>query len=203
MGMAVATDDITGLVLAGGRGLRMGGVDKGLQPYQGEALVAHAVQRLRPQVGRVALNANRHLEAYRHWSTEVWPDVLPDHPGPLAGMLTGLQRCATPYVATVPVDSPHFPLDVVGRLAAALHAEGADLAMVMAPDDDGQCRPQPVFCLLPKRLGSSLAEFMASGQRKVDRWTSQWKVAWVHYDDAQSFRNFNTLQDLHQPNAQP
>src|SRR4030095_14202184 len=97
--------DITGLVLAGGRGSRMGGVDKGLQAHLGMPLAMHALLRLSPQVGGVMINANRNLAAYESMGAPVWPDTLSDYPGPLAGFLTGLERCETPYFATVPRDS--------------------------------------------------------------------------------------------------
>ena len=105
----IDTSQITGLVLAGGRGSRMGGVDKGLQAYRGMPLAMHALLRLGPQVGEMMVNANRNLAAYESLGVPVWPDALPDYPGPLAGFLTGLERCTTPFLATVPCDSPHFP----------------------------------------------------------------------------------------------
>ena len=120
---------ITGLVLAGGRGSRMGGVDKGLQPHLGVPLAAHALARLRPQVGSVMINANRNLAEYRAMGAPVWPDALPDYPGPLAGFLTGLEHCDTPFLVSVPCDSPHFPTDLVARLAQRLELDDAEIAM--------------------------------------------------------------------------
>jgi molybdopterin-guanine dinucleotide biosynthesis protein A len=117
--------DITGLVLAGGRGSRMGGVDKGLQPHRGMPLAMHALLRLAPQVGEVMINANRNLSAYESMGAAVWPDALPDHPGPLAGFLAGLEHCPTPYLTTVPCDSPLFPTDLVARLGERLDDAGA------------------------------------------------------------------------------
>ena len=110
-------DQITGVILAGGRGSRMGGADKGLQPYRGVPLAMHALLRLAPQVGEVMINANRNLAAYESMGAAVWPDALADYPGPLAGFLAGLEHCTTPYLVTVPCDSPHFPEDLVARLA--------------------------------------------------------------------------------------
>ena len=114
--------DITGLILAGGRGSRMGGVDKGLQTHLGMPLAMHALLRLAPQVGEMMINANRNLGAYESMGVPVWPDALPDYPGPLAGFLAGLEHCETPYLASVPCDSPLFPEDLVARLAAAARA---------------------------------------------------------------------------------
>ena len=117
-------NDITGLILAGGRGSRMGGVDKGLQNFNGMPLALHTLMRLQTQVGNVMINANRNLAAYESFGAPVWPDALADYAGPLAGFLTGLERCETPYLLTVPCDTPLFPLDLVQRLADALDARG-------------------------------------------------------------------------------
>ena len=118
----IAPEDITGLVLAGGRGSRMGGVDKGLQNHHGVPLALHALLRLAPQVGLTMINANRNLAAYESMGVPVWPDALADFAGPLAGFLAGLEHCDTPYLVTVPCDSPRFPEDLVARLASALEA---------------------------------------------------------------------------------
>ncbi|HEV8312245.1 MAG TPA: molybdenum cofactor guanylyltransferase MobA, partial [Burkholderiaceae bacterium] len=127
--MTIDRQDITGLILAGGRGSRMGGVDKGLQNHHGIPLAMHALLRLQPQVGAMLINANRNLGAYESMGVPVWPDALPDYPGPLAGMLAGLERCTTPYLVTVPCDTPNFPDDLVERLANALEGD-EDIAMV-------------------------------------------------------------------------
>jgi len=188
---------ITGVILAGGRGSRMGGVDKGLQLHHGQALALHALTRLRPQVGEVLVNANRHLAEYRGFGVPVWPDTLPDQPGPLAGFLTGLTHCATPYLASVPCDSPLFPADLVKRLADALRAEDADVAMA-ATLADGHVAPEPVFCLMKATLRDSVADAVRSGQRKVQAWAAQHRRALVVFDDAQAFVNANTLAELAQ-----
>ena len=190
-----AQEDITGLVLAGGRGSRMGGVDKGLQPYRGQALVQHALQRLAPQVGALMVNANRNLEAYATLGVPVWPDALADYPGPLAGLAAGLAHCRTPYLVSVPCDSPRFPTDLVARLTTALAAHEAEIAMAAAVED-GVLRTQPVFCLLQVNLLPSLQRFLQSGQRKVDRWTATHRCRVVNFDDAAAFFNANTLADL-------
>lgn len=193
--MAIAREDITGLVLAGGRGSRMGGVDKGLQNHHGVPLALHALLRLQPQVGEAMINANRNLGAYESMGVPVWPDAQSDFPGPLAGMLVGLERCETPYLVTVPCDTPNFPLDLVERLAAGLVAEGADLAMAATHERDELVR-QPVFCLLKAELLESLVRYLQSGERKIDRWTAQHRMATVVFDDAAAFDNANTLEEL-------
>lgn len=200
--MAIARDDITGLILAGGRGSRMGGVDKGLQSFQGLPLAMHALLRLTPQVGQVMINANRNLGAYESMGVPVWPDSLPDFAGPLAGWLAGLEQCATRYLATVPCDTPNFPTDLVERLAEALQREGAEIAMAAAPED-GVVRTQPVFCLLDSMLMESLLRFLNDGGRKIDRWTAQHRCVMVEFPDAAAFFNANTAEELRQLQPPP
>ena len=193
--------DITGLILAGGRGSRMGGVDKGLQNYQGLPLALHALMRLQPQVGSVMVNANRNLGAYESFGVPVWPDADSDFPGPLAGFLAGLERCETPYLVTVPCDSPRFPLDLARRLAQAFESPDTEIAMAAAREDDGQWRSQPVFCLMKVDLLESLADFTRGGGRKIDHWTGQHRTVVVPFDrpsdDPLAFANANTLDELH------
>jgi len=195
---------ITGLVLAGGRGSRMGGLDKGLQNHQGMSLALHALLRLQLQVGTVMINANRNLGAYEAMGVPVWPDSMTDYPGPLAGLLTGLERCETPYRVSVPCDTPHFPTDLVSRLAGALVEADAEIAMAAAVED-GELRTQPVFCLLKAELLESLVHYLQSGQRKIDRWTGLHQCVTVPFEDASAFFNANTLAELQQlqlPQAQ-
>lgn len=187
--------EITGLVLAGGQGSRMGGVDKGLQPWKGRPLVEHAMERLRPQVGALMLNANRHLDRYRAYGHPVWPDAEGGYPGPLAGFEAGLSHCPTDWMVTVPCDSPRLPAGLVARLASACAAAGADLALA-ATRQAGAVQPQPVFCLLRRSLLPSLQAFMATGQRRIDRWTATQAQVLVPFDDDEAFFNANTPEDL-------
>jgi molybdopterin-guanine dinucleotide biosynthesis protein A len=191
---------ITGLVLAGGQGARMGGLDKGLQRFGGQPLAQHAAQRLAPQVGPLTINANRHLDQYAAFGWPVHADTLPGYPGPLAGMLAGLAHCTTPWMATVPCDSPLFPADLVDRLAAGLQDAGAQLAVACAPDADGRLRRQPAFCLLPVSLRDDLAAFLAEGGRKIGAWLARYACAEVAFnapgDAADAFTNANTLEEL-------
>ena len=191
----IPVEQITGLILAGGRGSRMGGVDKGLQTHLGLPLAMQALLRLQPQVGALMINANRNLAANESMGVPVWPDALADYPGPLAGFLAGLERCETAYLVTVPCDTPNFPTDLVERLAAALVAEDAEIAMA-ATREDGQLQVQPVFCLMAATLMESLVAFTQGGQRKIDRWTGQHRCATVVFDDADAFFNANTLDEL-------
>jgi molybdopterin-guanine dinucleotide biosynthesis protein A len=200
----IETSEITGLILAGGRGSRMGGVDKGLQNFNDVPLALHTQLRLSPQVGELLINANRNLAAYESFGVPVWPDAasLGDFAGPLAGFLTGLERCETAFMMTVPCDTPLFPHDLVLRLAAALEAEDADIAMAAAREEDGQLRAQPVFCLMHSELLESVVRFTQSGGRKIDAWTALHKTVLVPFDlpgdDPKAFFNANTLAELHQ-----
>lgn len=197
----ISKNDITGVILAGGRGSRMGGADKGLQNFRGVPLALYTMLRLAPQVGEVMVNANRNLSAYESFGVPVWPDGLSDYAGPLAGFLTGLEQCETEYMVTVPCDTPLFPPDLVARLAEALERDGAEIAMAAAPEEDGQLRAQPVFSLLRRDLMESLVAFTHGGGRKIDAWTAQHQTVLVPFDrpgdDASAFRNANTLAELH------
>lgn len=201
----ISSHQITGLVLAGGRGSRMGGADKGLQNFNGTPLALHALLRLQMQegglVGDQMINANRNLGAYEAFGVPVWPDTLNDYAGPLAGFMTGLERCESPYLLTVPCDTPLFPLDLAQRLAQAFEDEGTEIAMAAAREEDGQLRPQPVFCLMRLDLLESLMAFTQGGGRKIDRWTEQHRTVIVPFDrpgdDPRAFYNTNTLAELH------
>lgn len=199
------TPAITALILAGGRGTRMGGTDKGLQNFRGLPLALHTLMRLQLQTmapQEVLINANRNLSAYESLGVPVWPDSIDGFAGPLAGFLTGLERCETPWLLTVPCDTPLFPLDLVERLFKAMADENADIAMAAAPEADGTVRPQPVFCLLQVDLLESLVKFTQSGGRKIDAWTGQHRCAIVPFDlpkdSPTAFSNANTLAELQQ-----
>ena len=201
----IQPNEITALVLAGGRGSRMGGVDKGLQNFNGTPLALHTVLRLQMQagglVGDLMINANRNLAAYEAFGAPVWPDTLSDYAGPLAGFMTGLERCETPYLLTAPCDTPLFPLDLAQRLAQAFEDDSTEIAMAAAREADGQIRTQPVFCLLRVSLLESLVAFTQAGGRKIDRWTDQHRTVIVTFDqpgdDPRAFCNANTLAELH------
>jgi len=192
--MIIHNDAITGLVLAGGRGTRMGGVDKGLQMHLGVPLAQYALERLRPQVGALMLNANRNLAAYGAMGAPVWPDEMAEYPGPLAGMLAGLTHCSTPYLVTVPCDTPNFPLDVVARLAEGLEIDG-EMATAYTQEAEG-LRAQPVFCLMKASLRDSLKAFISSGERKTGLFAAQHHSTRVVFHDPAAFANANTLDEL-------
>ncbi len=193
--MPIESTDITGLILAGGRGSRMGGVDKGLQNHHGMSLALHAMLRLGPQVGQVMINANRNLGAYESFGVPVWPDPVGEYAGPLAGFLAGLEHCETPLMLSVPCDTPNFPLDLAARLAAALDAADAELAYAVTLED-GREQRHPVFCLMKSTLSESLIAFLHSGERKIDRWFALHRAATVQFEDASAFFNANTAAEL-------
>jgi len=195
--MAIDSADITGLVLAGGRGSRMGGVDKGLQIFHGVPLAQHALRRLAPQVGRMMINANRNLDAYRAMGVPVCSDEVADFSGPLAGMLAGSSIAKTPYLVTVPCDTPYFPDDLAMRLARELSAIDGDIATAYTSEAD-ELYPQPVFCLMKASLQDSLHAFIQSGQRKTGLWARDLRGARVVFQDVAAFANFNTLIELEQ-----
>src|SRR5881398_3033689 len=140
-------ESISGLILAGGRGTRMGHVDKGLHPFGGSTMAENVLARLQPQVAGLAINANQNLERYAAFGVPVWQDDSQGFLGPLAGLETGLRRCTTPFLLTAPCDSPFLPADLGARLLAGLEALDAELAVAVT-QENGQRQPHPVFCLL-------------------------------------------------------
>jgi molybdopterin-guanine dinucleotide biosynthesis protein A len=193
----IAPADITGLVLAGGRGSRMGGVDKGLQNHRGLPLAMQALLRLQPQVGHLMVNANRNLGAYEAFGAPVWPDPIEGYAGPLVGFLAGLEHCETPWLVTVPCDTPDFPTDLVERLAQGLQSADADLAYATT-FEDGREQAHPVFCLMNSALSESLVAFLHGGGRKIDAWFAGHKAVTVRFDDPRAFFNANTAAELAQ-----
>ncbi|NUX56978.1 molybdenum cofactor guanylyltransferase MobA [Paraburkholderia youngii] len=198
--MSIPREQITGLVLAGGRGTRMGGVDKGLQPLRGEALAAHVLRRLAPQTGPLMISANRHADIYAAlgapYRATVVADTLPDFPGPLAGMLAGLRAAGTAYLLSVPCDSPWLPADLAARLADALDANHADIVTVTTIDIRGETTLHPVFALMRTAVADDLAAFLAAGERKVRAWYARHKTVEVVFADERAFYNANSLQEL-------
>jgi molybdopterin-guanine dinucleotide biosynthesis protein A len=182
----------SGIVLAGGQGSRMGGVDKGLQPFRGKPMVAHVIERLAPQVDELLINANRNPDDYARFGHRVIADEIPGFAGPLAGFERGLAHASGDLVATVPCDSPFLPADLVSRLRAALESADAQLAVARTGD-----QPHPVFCLMRRDVLPSLQRFLGAGQRKIDRWYGELRVAEVAFDDeADAFLNINTRDEL-------
>jgi molybdopterin-guanine dinucleotide biosynthesis protein A len=191
------TEQITGLILAGGRGTRMGHVDKGLQTFRGAPMALHVLMRLQPQVGELMINANQNIGPYESFGVPVWPDEMQGFEGPLAGMQTGLIHCTTEYMVTAPCDSPFLPTDLVARLGQGLLAADADLAVAVT--GAGHTRQaHPVFCLMKASLMQHLTDYLRGGGRKIDAWYASLKTAEVHFDEEAAFRNINTVAELKQ-----
>ncbi|UVW27946.1 gephyrin-like molybdotransferase Glp [Massilia sp. H6] len=188
---------ITGLILAGGRGSRMGNVDKGLQPFRGSTMAQHVIDRLLPQVGSVMVNANRNIDAWLELAAPVWADETPGFAGPLAGLEAGLRHCVTPWLLAVPCDSPFLPHDLAVRLAAAAEDANADLAFAATQEPGMRAQAHPVFCLVRASRLPVLSQYLLEGGRRMDGWYKDLKAVEVLFDDLDAFRNINTLEELH------
>jgi molybdopterin-guanine dinucleotide biosynthesis protein A len=190
--MSSVRRSVTGVVLAGGQGRRMGGVDKGLQPLHGKPMVASVLARLAPQVDEILINANQNLETYAGFGHRLVPDAIGGFAGPLAGLHAALGAAAHPLVLTVPCDSPFLPLDLFSRLEAGLKHN--ELAVAKTGD-----QPHPVFALVRTTVRRNLEEFLSGGGRKIDAWYASLRVIEVPFDDeADAFRNINTREELNQ-----
>ena len=186
------TPGISGVILAGGQGRRMGGVDKGLRALRGKAMVAWVLERFAPQVDEVLINANQNIETYARFGHRVIPDEIGGFAGPLAGLQRGLSEARFPLIATTPCDTPFLPTDLVARLRAALESEGAELAVARTGD-----QPHPVFCLCRREVLPHLTQFLTAGGRKIDAWYATLSVAEVLFDDVPAaFSNINTIEEL-------
>ncbi|MGB5082908.1 MAG: molybdenum cofactor guanylyltransferase MobA [Burkholderiales bacterium] len=183
---------VTGLILAGGKGSRMGGVDKGLQSFRGKRLVDHVYERLAPQVGGVIINANQNQDEYRTFGVRVVSDAIGGFAGPLAGLHAGLSVSKRSFLASVPCDSPFLPADLVERLYQRIDETGAELALAKTGD-----QPHPVFSLMRRGVLDHLADFLKNGGRKIDAWYATLNVVEVAFDDeADAFSNINTREEL-------
>jgi len=183
---------ITGLVLAGGQGRRMGSIDKGLVLLRGQPMVRHVIDRFAPQVAEILINANRNIPEYEALGHPVIRDLVDGFAGPLAGLHAGLMRAEHALVATVPCDSPFLPLDLVARLSKGLEAQHAHLAVARTMD-----QPHPVFALVRRSVLPHLAQFLDGGGRKIDAWYASLNATEVRFDDeADAFRNINTAAEL-------
>ena len=183
---------ITGVILAGGQGRRMGSVDKGLRELRGKPMIEWVLERFAPQVDAVLINANQNLERYARFGHPVVTDEIGGFAGPLAGLQCALRAARHPRVATVPCDSPFLPEDLVARLDTALQAQQAQLAVAKTGN-----QPHPVFCLCRRDVLPHLTQFLAGGGRKIDAWYATLRVVEVAFDDeADAFSNINTPEEL-------
>lgn len=190
---------ITGVILAGGLGRRMGGVDKGLQTLDGRPLVAHVAERLAPQVDELLINANQNADQYAAFATHIFPDRIPGFAGPLAGLHAALATASHPLVATAPCDSPFLPDDLVRRLLASLIATSSAIAVARTFD-----QAHPVFCLCRRDLLSHLEAYLGAGHRRFDQWYASLPAIEVSFDDeAAAFENLNTRAELERVQKHP
>jgi len=190
--MSDAAAIITGCILAGGIGRRLGGIDKGLVDLAGRPLVAHVIERFAPQVDRLLLSVNRNHDCYRRYCGHLVDDTFSDAAGPLAGIAAALQAVDTPWLAIAPCDSPFLPRALVARLHAAATTHHAEIAVARTRDG-----LQPVFALIATRLAPSLGDFLAGGGRKTDAWYARHAVVEVDCEaERKAFMNINTPDDL-------
>lgn len=188
--------EITGLILAGGRAQRMGGIDKGLVPFMGKPLIEHAIARLGPQVTTILINANRNHDRYAQYGHAVIADHHADFAGPLAGFAAGLEHCNSEYLLSVPCDSPVFPLHLSEQLLEEMISTQSDLVYASSVDPAGTTWAQPVFCLMRRSVQQSLQEFLDQGGRKIDRWFEALPSSTVVFADDAAFANTNTPEEL-------
>ena len=183
--------EITGVILAGGRARRMGGIDKGLILLNGKPMVEHVIAALRAEVDNLLINANRNLEQYAAFGYPVIPDIMDGYLGPLAGIASGMRAASSQYIVTAPCDSPLVANNLVRRLYETLTREGADISVA----HDGE-RMHPVFALMRRDLLPNLLDFLNAGQRKIDRWYAQHRLAVAYFrDQPEAFRNVNSPEE--------
>ena len=193
--LIISPENITAVILAGGLGRRMGGVDKGLQQIHGKPMVQQVLDRLQPQVGKVLINANRHLDEYKGFGVPICSDSISGYAGPLAGIHAALLQTNTAYLVSVPCDSPLLPNDLVSRLSVAASEHQADAAIVVTGSEEQRQR-HPVFLLLKSDLRNSLEHYLNNGGRKVDDWLASLNCVDVPFDDETAFTNVNTPEDI-------
>ncbi len=184
-------NNVTGIILAGGKAKRMGGQDKGLLEINGITMISYVIRALEPQVASILINANRNIEIYEKYGYPVFTDNLNDYQGPLAGIAVAMHKCTTPYICTCPCDGPLIADDLVSRLYNSTKNRNAEIAVA----HDGR-RIQPVYALIQCDLLESLNEYLNSGERKIDRWFEQHKLIEVDFSDNKDcFINVNTPED--------
>ena len=188
--------NITGLILAGGKARRMGGIDKGLVKIKSQYLISYVLARIKSQVGCLMINTNRNVDIYQTLSKHVIQDFTDQRLGPLAGIQAGLYNCDTPYLIAIPCDVPKIPLDVCEKLYKKLLYENADCAMPVTIDNAGIKRTHPAILLLKSDLIDSLDCFLDSGGRKIDHWTNQLNCTEVLFKNVENFININKLEDM-------
>jgi molybdopterin-guanine dinucleotide biosynthesis protein A len=192
----ISSKDITGLILAGGRAQRMGGIDKGLIPFHDKPLIESTITKLKPQTQSILINANRNITKYASYGYPVIMDETPDFSGPLAGFSVGLKSCKTPFLLTSPCDSPLLPNNLAELLSAEMEDGDFELVYASSKEADGKVWAQPVFCLMRTNLLDSLTKFLLKGDLKIDRWFKELRSSTVVFEDPLVFANVNTPEEL-------
>jgi molybdopterin-guanine dinucleotide biosynthesis protein A len=192
----ISSKDITGLILAGGRAQRMGGMDKGLIPFHDKPLIESTIAKLKPQTQSIIINANRNITKYAGYGYPVIMDETPDFSGPLAGFSVGLKACKTPYLLTSPCDSPLLPNNLAQLLSTEMERGEFELVYASSKEADGKVWAQPVFCLMHTNLLDSLTNFLLKGDLKIDRWFTELRSSTVIFEDPLVFANVNTPEEL-------
>ena len=183
--------EVTAVILAGGKGRRMQGKDKGLVELADLPLIEHVIAAIEAQVKTIIINANRNQQQYSHYGYQVISDTLDDYQGPLAGFISAMKEASTSHIVTLPCDGPLLADDLVERLIFASNKENAEIAVA----HDGE-RMQPVYSLIPVTLTASLGDFLDSGERKIDLWYKQHRLALADFSDCpETFRNINTAKE--------
>ncbi len=189
--MNIKLEDVCGVILAGGRGQRMGGRDKGLVPYQGQPLVKHVIDKLQPQLKSLIININRNQRRYQEFELTLCSDRYPNYQGPLAGIASAFDCSVSDYLLFSPCDTPNLPKDLVERLIATANQQQKKLVITESPSGT-----QPLCCLIHRSLRPSLSTYLESGERRVQGWTQQQDLAICKYDEDDFFFNINTLQTV-------
>jgi|TARA_B100000959_G_C14911911_1_gene595534 molybdopterin-guanine dinucleotide biosynthesis protein A len=188
----IIKDEITGVILAGGKARRMGGADKGLVQFRGKPLIEHVIQAFEPQVGNLLINANRNHEIYKNYGFDIVSDESEDYCGPLAGILSALNKIDTPYLATAPCDTPFISRNIVEKLSLSILSEKTEISVAHNGD-----RLQPVFCVMKKDLITSINNYLRKGGRKIDQWFKQHSVTIVDLsNEIKCFENFNSKEEI-------
>jgi len=188
--MAITKKNITAVILAGGKGRRLEGQDKGFVEINNKPLIEYVIERIQPQVKSVMINANRNQQRYKNYGHPVISDDLSDFQGPLAGIATAMNTAKTSHILTLPCDAPLIPDDLVSKMLSMLSKHAAPDSIVVAHDGT---RLQSIHALIPVFLLQNLQDFLNNGQRKVEDWYQQHSLISADFsDNAQAFRNINT-----------
>ncbi len=192
MQIKLSNKQVTAVILAGGKGRRLQGSDKGLVPFKQRPMIEHILEMISPQVSNIIINANRNQQTYADYGYPVISDEMSDFQGPLAGFAVAMSKVTTSHILTLPCDGPFISTDYVTRMIEVLNEDQAELAIA----HDGE-RMQPVHALIPVNLLDSLLEFLQTGDRKIDRWYAKHCYTFADFSGTPNiFQNINTESQL-------